>query len=228
MSKDWRVRISCLTPNVLYHSGLASVLKPLARTNGVIFPYTPNVNTQYTAKYADQNFTHSNYRYYFYNNSEVPDFSIDGAFTAQDSAEATYMYAVVHFFRSATKMFYGNDPNAGTPPPILRVHGLGDHSFANHNVVLTSFNYELPDNVDYISTDPSDSYDVTGPAADIRAQRLRSSGLVQSDYITSGTAWMPTKMNITVTLAPVQSRARSLSFDYDEYASGSMITRGFW
>jgi hypothetical protein len=50
---------------------------------------------------------------------------IDGYFTANDPDEATYVFAVLHFLRSAYKMFFGNDRLAGTPPPVLRLSGHG-------------------------------------------------------------------------------------------------------
>jgi hypothetical protein len=148
---DWRVRLS-LAPNAtyLYRSASPGILAPLAATNGVIFPYTPSIDTSYTATYDKTDLTHSNYRGYFYKSSSVNDVNIKGTFTAQDTREAQYLLAVIHFFRSVTKMFYGQDNQAGTPPPLVYLSGLGQYQFNNHPCVVTSFTYNLPTDVDYI------------------------------------------------------------------------------
>jgi hypothetical protein len=80
----------------------------------------------------------------------VGDVNIRGTFTAQDTKEAQYLLAVIHFFRSVTKMFYGQDNQAGTPPPLVYLSGLGQYQFNNHPCVVTSFGYNLPTDVDYI------------------------------------------------------------------------------
>jgi hypothetical protein len=68
------------------------------------------------------------------------------------------MLATIHFFRSATKMFYGQDTQRGTPPPLLFLTGLGEYQFNEHPYVLSVFNYVLPNDVDYIKAgDPGHS-----------------------------------------------------------------------
>jgi hypothetical protein len=71
-------------------------------------------------------------------------------FTAQDTTEANYLLAVIHFFRSATKMFYGQDAQRGSPPPLCYLSGYGDYQFNEHPVVISQFNYNLPADVNYI------------------------------------------------------------------------------
>jgi len=148
---DWRVRLR-LAPNAtyLYKAKNPGILKPLANTDGVIFPYTPAIDTSYTAKYDSYDLTHSNYRGYFYKNSTVENITIKGTFTAQDTREAEYLLAVIHFFRSVTKMFYGQDPQAGAPPPLVYLSGFGQFQFNEHPCVVSNFNYNLPTDVDYI------------------------------------------------------------------------------
>ena len=156
-NQDWRVRLS-LAPGAqyLYNDGnKRSILAPLAAdggTDGVIFPYTPNITTAYTANYEQYDLIHSNYRGVFYKNSRVGDIQVRGMFTAQDTTEANYLLAVIHFFRSVTKMFYGQDEQRGAPPPICLLNGFGGYQFSDHPVVVSSFNYTLPNDVDYIRT----------------------------------------------------------------------------
>lgn len=150
--KDWRVRLA-LSQQAQYLYKVAApgeILYPLNITNGVIFPYTPAIQTSYRANYDKYDMTHSNMRGLFYKNSSPGEISITATFTAQDTNEANYLLAVIHFFKSATKMFYGQDAQAGTPPPILYLSGHGQYQYHLHPCVLESFNYNLPADVDYI------------------------------------------------------------------------------
>jgi hypothetical protein len=151
-NRDWRVRIS-LAPKAQYLYKVAAtgdILNPLRYTDGVIFPYTPNIQIGYRANYDPYDMVHSNIRGLFYKNSTPTEISVTGVFTAQDTSEANYLLAVIHFFRSCTKMFYGQDASAGTPPPLVYMSGYGDYQFAEHPCVVTNFNYHLPADVDYI------------------------------------------------------------------------------
>lgn len=158
-AKDWRVRISLAkSADYLYRAKNAGILSPLKETEGVIFPYMPTIQVGYTAKYDSQLPTHSNYMIHNYQGSSVDGLTITGDFTAQSVPEANYLLAVIHFFKSATKMFYGkDDPNRGVPPPLLYLSGLGQYQFDNHPMVLTNFTYSLPVDVDYIDAYSLDS-----------------------------------------------------------------------
>jgi hypothetical protein len=149
--KDWRVRLA-LAPQAQYLYNVAApgdLLYPLVG-KGIIFPYTPTISTAYRANYTPYDLTHSNIRGYFYQNSSPQDIQLTATFTAQDTAEANYLLAVIHFLKSATKMFYGQDAQVGAPPPPLYLSGYGVYGFNEHPVLLSSFNYNLPNDVDYI------------------------------------------------------------------------------
>jgi hypothetical protein len=132
--------------------GQRGILDPLAGSNGVVFPYTPSITVNYMANYDQTTPTHSNYKILQYTNSAVDSVSIACDFTAQDTREANYLLAVIHFFRSVTKMWYGQDqfPKPGTPPPLVYLFGLGQFQFNAHPLVITNFTYSLPGDVDYI------------------------------------------------------------------------------
>jgi hypothetical protein len=260
-NSDWRVRLS-LSPNAnyLYNAGTprgsgAGILAPLAATDGVIFPYTPSISTTYTANYEQYDLVHSNYRGVFYKNSRVGDISIRGTFTAQDTTEANYLLAVIHFFRSATKMFYGQDAERGTPPPVCLLNGLGQYQFSDHPVVISSFNYTTPDDVDYIRAGNPNNYGsnllnrraavASNPGGSSLAGAFRlvnallpkgatpqvpSQGTVNASVEnTAGATYVPTKMEIDITLIPVQTRAQvSQQFSLKGFAEGRLLKGGFW
>jgi hypothetical protein len=147
---DWRVKLR-LAPGAdyLYNAPEPGILNPLKGT-GIIFPYTPTISTSYKANYASYDLTHSNYKGYYYQSSSVEPVTLSCPFTAQSTAEAEYLLAVIHFFKSVTKMFYGQDPQRGTPPPLVYLTGLGEYQFNEHPCVVQSFTYDLPVDVDYI------------------------------------------------------------------------------
>lgn len=247
---DWRVKLS-LAPGAdyLYKSrNPAGILAPLAATDGVIFPYTPSITVAYTASYDATMPTHSNYKIYQYNSSAVDQVSITGDFTAQDTFEANYVLAVIHFFRSVTKMFYGRDqyPKSGTPPPLVFINGMGAFQFNQHPLIITNFNYSLPNDVDYIRSNLTmNSTAAETPAGSGPSTRLGSSidrgGLVpvtvtsvDSSFTLSPT-YVPTKLQIQVTAYPVVSRNQiSNEFSLSRYGTGELTKgnsrdgRGIW
>jgi multidrug efflux pump subunit AcrA (membrane-fusion protein) len=251
-NSDWRVRLRLApTSQYLYNAPNPGILQPLKNTDGVIFPYTPKIDTSYRANYNSYDLVHSNYRGYFYQNSFVDPVNISCDFTAQDTSEADYLLAVMHFFKSATKMFYGQDAQRGAPPPLVYLSGLGEYQFNEHPLVISQFNLSLPNDVDYIR---AGSTNING--TDLLSRRLRQnlptnplSGALQRLYnlgqnINKGAedfvfapptlgenrpTYVPTKMNITLTLLPVQSRASvSKQFSVKSFANGDLIRGGFW
>jgi hypothetical protein len=105
----------------------------------------------HSANYSSQSLTHSNYPAQFYTGSEVNDIQISGDFTVQSPEEGQYLMAVVYFFRSATKMFFGSGENIGNPPPIVFLDGYGSHYFPHVPCVITNFSHILASDVDYIN-----------------------------------------------------------------------------
>lgn len=146
-NKDWRVRLSL--PESFANS---TILKPLI-DNGrqLIFPYTPTISISGSANYEEQNITHQNYQFIFYNSSRTEQIQIVAPFNVEDAEQGLYWLAAVHFLRSATKMFTGNDLEAGNPPPICRLNGYGSFVFDNIPIVIKSFTVDLPQDVNYIN-----------------------------------------------------------------------------
>ena len=251
---DWRVRLS-LAPgaNYLYNAPNPGILRPLFLTAGVIFPYTPKIQMNYKADYEQQVLTHSNYKGYFYKSSYVDQISLSATFTAQDTAEANYLLAVIHFFRSVTKMFYGQDPTRGAPPPLVYLTGLGEFQFSQHPCAVANFNYSLPADVDYIRTT---STNINGANMLTRRDRQtvasnpisgavgRLQNLFSSQNIDKGAevcrpppptlgqkqpTYVPTKIEIELTLYPMQSRQQvSRVFDNRLFNNGDQLKGGFW
>lgn len=254
---DWRVRLR-LSPKAdyLYNAPDPGILKPLQVTDGIIFPYTPSIDTQYRANYSAYDLTHSNYRGYFYQNSYVDAVNVRAIFTAQSTSEANYLLAVIHFLKSATKMFYGQENTyAGSPPPIVYLTGLGEYQFNEHSCLIQAFNYSLPADVDYIRSGSPNinntnlsqrrAKQASVPGAGLfggllggALQRLANAGAPKGGITapppppTLGLdrpTYVPTKMEISITLLPVQSRAQvSKQFSVKKFANGDLLKGGFW
>jgi hypothetical protein len=251
---DWRVRLS-LAPSAtyLYNASPPGILAPLAKTGGVIFPYTPKIDINYKADYDPYTLTHSNYKGYFYKSSYTDAVTMTATFTAQDSAEADYLLAVIHFFRSVTKMFYGQDAERGAPPPLVFLTGLGQYQFSAHPCVVSSFGYSLPADVDYIRARSTNINGTnlltrrvrqdlpTNPISSAvnRLANLFSSQGIRKGAISSPTApptlgkneptYVPTKIDINLTLLPMQTRSQvSQQFSVKAFANGDLIKGGFW
>jgi hypothetical protein len=155
-------------------------------------------------------------------------------------------------------MFYGKDQQRGSPPPLVYLSGLGMNQFYGHPCVVSSFQYNLPDNVDYIRATSVDNY-----GTDLLSRRTatRSSGIaglggtatrlanspqlqawgnqqasartldpvVGSVNNTQLANYVPTKMEIDISLIPVQTRSQvSKQFSLKGFANGDLIKGGFW
>lgn len=200
---DNRVRIR---PKLRGDNGLfpfygdeTSVLYQLNETNGVFFPYTPTITYLHKAVYSEMAPTHANTSYHTYNNTPAVQIQLEGQFTAQNLAEAKYTLAAMHFFRSATKMHFGeSDPDAGLPPPMLVLSGYGEFIFNDLNVILTDFSMAMPNNVDYLEVTIGDSI-----------------------------AWVPslTTFNLTCVVQQTPKMQRT-EFNLNDFASGKMMSGG--
>ena len=199
--KDWRVRLS--VPDNFKENGF---LLPLLSTGGLVFPYTPSILMSHSALYTPNNPTHTNYAVNSFNYSTIDSIQINADFFVQNALEAQYWVAAVHYFRSVTKMRYGEaSTDAGSPPPVVLLNGYGDFVFKNVPVVVSNFNLELPQDVDYVSC-----------------------GLnAESEYDDLGTyknvAWAPAQSQITVQLMPQYSRTAMSQFNMNDFVKGNYI-----
>ena len=209
---DWRVKVSLASAADYFYAGSnAGIMAPLKDTNGVIFPYTPQISVTHAARYGSQNLTHSNYTNYFYEGSEVQAITIAGEFTVQTVDEGKYLLACVYFFRAATKMFFGQGANVGHPPPMVFLNGYGSHYFPNVSCVVTSFQHTLPQDVDYISvpTDGGKQY-----------YENDSKSSSNSNLYTR----VPTNSTLSVTLQPIYTRQNQYNnFNLNDSAAGKLI-----
>ncbi len=200
---DWRIAIS-LPPSspllpLMKKGTPMSHLSQDGKTGKFIFPITPQIATSDKAKYETQSLTHSNFDMVFYEGSEVSSITLAGDFPVQNDADAHYYLSGIYFFRTLTKMFWGKDVHAGSPPSLVYLTGLGRSYFPTVPCVVTSFDHSIANDVDYY--------------------KFTDSG--------NNTEYAPTLSTFSVTLQPVYSRRKVRQFSLSDFAEGKLITRGF-
>jgi hypothetical protein len=183
---DWRVRI-----NAQWNIFNSPLFKLLENTGGVVWPYNPNITVSTKANYTAIDATHSNYQFQAYKNSVVDDIQISGEFSCETETDAAYWIAATTFFKTATKMFFGEGEFAGNPPIVCNLSGYGSSIFDKVPVIVKAFSVELKDDVNYIRCN------------------------------TFGTnTWVPVLSTISVTVTPVYNRRRLRKFSLQDYSRG--------
>ena len=249
---DWRVRVSLAAGAGIFYQDPTllpnALMYPLLETNGVIWPYVPQISVTHQANYTPVGLTHSNYPAHFYNNSEVADIQVSGEFTVQGPADGQYLMAAIYFFRAATKMFFGQGANVGNPPPIVFLDGYGSHYFPHVPCVITTFQHTMPAEVDYIQV-PISKTSLTESAAsapagpntsvqlsdeekqfvpallDSSKEGTRATTAPKLEYNTiTTTTRVPAVSTIAVTLRPIYSRKNLHNrFDLNKFANGDLL-----
>lgn len=207
---DWRIKVSLSDSSNIFYLATnqntdPAILQPLVATGGVVFPITPQLQISHTARYSSTPLTHSNYAMQFYEGSEAGAIMLNGEFPIQTISEGQYLLAAIYFFRAATKMFWGNENLAGTPPPMVFLDGYGEYYFPHVPCVVTNIMHTMPDSVDYIDI-PINSMD---------------------GKIYMGSTRLPLQSTLQVTLQPIYSRNSLTQFTLSDFANGKMITGGF-
>lgn len=251
---DWRVRLSL--PNWVSFKN-SPVLEPLKEAGGLIFPYTPQIQIRSGASYTKTPVVQTNYPFNAFKTSDPGSITITAPMNVEDSTQALYWIAAVHYLRSVSKMFAGNDPKAGNPPPIVFLNGYGQYVFKNVPVVITSFDTTLPNDCDYIACDVVGSAmgnvegvaDSIGGLADTLGGAIpglsgitstvssiaggvgQVAGLLGTFGVggstSAGQAYVPTKSSFTVTVQPVYSRNSVRKFSLDRFVQGGYINNSF-
>jgi len=185
---DWRVRINC-------NFGLfGNAFDRLVATNGVVWPYTPNITVSTKANYSTVDVVHNNQPFYGYKNSQVDDITISGDFSCETETDAEYWIEATTFFKTATKMFFGSGDNVGNPPVVCNLSGYGSRIFNNVPVIIKSFSVTLPSDVNYV--------------------KCMKGGKP---------TWVPIFSEISVVVSPIYNRAKLRQFDLKKFANGEAV-----
>lgn len=202
-AKDLRVKLRL--PSEYMQSGTpgAGPANILQKNGGILFPYTPQITMDNKADYATTTPLHSNYAQYFFKHGSVGPISLTAKFTVQNEYEGAVLLGVIHLLRGLTKMKWGNDPDAGSPPPVCRLDAYGDAMLYNVPVAIASWRHDLPDNVDYITVGRPGSNN------------------------TYGHSLVPSLSTIQITLNVMYSRQEQLAFNVKQWNKGDFKYKGY-
>jgi hypothetical protein len=178
-SNDWRVRLS-LPKWPSFRT--SPVLSPLKDAGGLIFPYTPVITINQQTTYTPMAPTHNNYAFNAFKSSDPGTIQIAAPMYVEDADQALYWIAMLHYLRSVSKMFSGNDPKAGNPPPVVNLNGYGNFVFKNVPVVVTGFNITLDKDCDYIFIIEDDMIILDPSIFDNYIEAYKKSGIHHFNY----------------------------------------------
>jgi hypothetical protein len=202
--------------------GNSPILAPLKSTNGMVWPYQPNIGYAQELSYQDISMTHTNQEFYAYTRTNAVKLTCEGEFTAQNQTEGLYTLACLHFLRTVTKMYFGQGDNLGTPPPVLFFDAFGPYMFNQLPVIVTGFTANMPKDVDYMPID------LANLGSSIDPNVLTSLTQMASSQGGAGTVWLPALFSISVNLTVQNTPAKLRTFNLDEFRSGSLLKGGGW
>jgi len=235
---DWSVKVT--VSDTVYNDLMADAPifpESFKKFKGIRFPVTPFINMSHSAAYDARSVVHNNYPYYAYQNSQVDQMTIAGAFPVQNKNDGLNWMATLHFLRTVTKMYYGGGTNAGNPPPVCRLNGYGDYVYKDVPIVITNFTVELREQVDYIGvnvpTGPNQSAINEALVGTLDPGLTADAGYIQGSNVTSAVEssgsvnYVPTDSLISITVVPVYSRNKiSTQFNLKDFASGKLTKGG--
>ncbi len=144
--EDYRARLLCKSGYNQALQGPANVLN-----RGIVFPYTPTIQTQVQVSYNKYDLVHTNSQPNAFQSSSPPGIQITANFYQQTTEEVQYLVGVYHFLRVVTKMNFGqNDDDRGAPPPVLEFSAYGETNYRRVRLVVAGFTQSFPDDVDYV------------------------------------------------------------------------------
>lgn len=228
----------------VYGNGL---LKPLAETGGLIWPYTPTISYNHNIDYQPIATVHANQDFHVYSRTPAVELQVSGDFSVQNQLEGRYALAAIHFLRTMAKMNFGDkDPAAGTPPPVLLFNAYGPFVFKDVPVIVKSFTAEFPDSVDYVevavkgltttTTTVNERRTIARPFdANIDEPALQGGTVTietpverTSTAVNDYTVWLPSVFKISANLViqhtPKQLRSR---FELPKFRDGDIKQKDF-
>lgn len=245
-----RVRLRPKPAGAMQVYGSNGLLQPLRNTNGMVWPYQPTISYTQNVEYTSMDMVHANQQLYAYTRTDSLKLNVSGNFSVQNQQEGIYALAAIHFMRVVTKMYFGeNDPNAGTPPPVLLFDAYGQYMFNQLPVIVTSFTVDLPNEVDYVPVDLTNiqSYSADQAASNqpgfSQTQRtpqltsfvntanstLMTTRMFRSDLTgRNGYVWLPAVFSLSCDIIVQNTPRRLRQFDLASFTTGQLMKEGRW
>jgi hypothetical protein len=129
--------------------------------NEIVFKVMPRISEQGGAEYEAITPTHHPGSIQKFRNSAPRTWNVSGRLMSRTVAEASENLKLLNMIRSWRMPFYGEGTNQdsstqgklGAPPPILTLTGYGPSMIGPVKCVLTSYNWDFGNDMDYMPTD---------------------------------------------------------------------------
>lgn len=119
-------------------------LYPIAKTGGLVFLITPNINETTVVNYTSTSMVYTNEEFNTYQNTSSRVITLsDVKFPCDTWDNSRYALAALHFFRSYSYMDYGQTPATGRPPSPMWLSGLGDYLFKKTPCLYHGYDFSI-------------------------------------------------------------------------------------
>lgn len=205
------------------------LLAPLWSTNGMVWPYQPDIQYSQDVEYQPIQMVHTNQEFHAYTRTPAVKLTCSGDFTVQNQSEGLYALGCLHFLRTVTKMYFGQSSNPGTPPPILLFDAYGKYMFNKLPVIVTQFNANMPKDVDYVPVNLNNLGQSLQVINGVQSNLVTGLfGNYAANYSSEGYIWLPAAFSIGVSLIVQNTPAKLRSFNLDSFRNGSSLKGGGW
>lgn len=208
----------------------SKLLAQLYTTNGMVWPYQPDIQYSQEVEYTQVSMVHANQDFYAYTKTPSVKLTCSGEFTVQNQTEGIYALACLHFLRTISKMYFGQSQNPGTPPPVLLFDAYGKYMFNKLPVIVTQFTANMPKDIDYVPV----NLDNLNNQLNVQQNGLTSratSNLFGNNLINvsrDGLIWLPAVFTIGVNMTVQNTPARLRNFDLEKFRTGTILKSGGW
>lgn len=187
-------------------------LFPIFLTNGLVFPYNPNISENISVKYDAVELTHSNESYHVYRGTDNVRITIsDAKWTCDTFDNAVYALSVIHFFRTYSQMDFGRG-RSGRPPAPMWFSAYGNYAYHRVPVLLEKVDWSFPNDVDYVGIPEFGS-------PEYASRILKYERTNENQY-----TWLPMTFTVpSISLVVQHSPKFWTNWDLKAYRSGAML-----
>ena len=188
-------------------------LFPIFQTNGLVFPYNPQISESVSVKYDSIDLTHTNESFHVYRGTDNTRINIgEAVWTCDTFDNAVYAMSVIHFFRTYSQMDFGAG-RTGRPPSPMWFSAYGNYAFHRIPVLMEKADWSFPPDVDYVGIPQFGS-------SEYRNRVLKYTRDNSTQY-----TWLPMKFTVSSIALVVQHSPRFwTNWNLDQFRSGQMLT----
>lgn len=239
---DHRIRLSAfsrtnqsLKEQIYGKQERGNLLYPLWETDGLMFPYTPTIQVSQDTTWQAADIEQSNFDILSWKNSSSATISITAKFTVQNQREGEYLLAAIHFLRTVSKSFFGEQdaekfaafkastpgstsektPQQNADDQVTQSASAGRAGLPPPVLLFSGYGDYMFNDLRVVVKSHSWSYD---EAAD----------LIRID-LPHGKVWLPPMMTVSITLALQANTDRVREqFNLDDFRTGILLKKGGW